>query len=204
MIPTAEEFWGRYYFRRSYLDKTELIDFTAVEEEEEHIEWGKEDESPLDESPDVVSENEKLKGIIRTLTAKISELEKDLRAKDELLERYAKKEEKIQKVATAERWKRTPVAIGVSDGDALPSDVELKTIETIKDNEHLAPEEPVEEVVPSSELLPQGAIPEVVASNGVEREESEDRTETSPPAPNEVHSAMRMLDEEAEEDDGWS
>lgn len=180
-----------------------------MEEEEEQVEWGKEDE-PVDDQrgSDVAAENDRLRGIIRSLTVKISELEKELSKKDALLAEYARKEQKIQMVASADRWKRAPVAIGTTESVSSPV---LDISESNNDDGDLKSNgvvPPIES--PEHAIAPSDSRVESLEVGGVEGDEEvmSGRVvgEGEPPAVTDVHSAMKMLDEEAEEeeDDGWS
>ena len=208
-IPTADEFWGRYFFRRSLLEKPAVIDFEAVEEEEEQVEWGKEDDSGEEAvSSDLVAENDRLRGIIRSLTVKISELEKDLSKKNALLEEFARKEQKIQMVASADRWKRAPVAVGTSESASSP---ELDNTEISNDDSQLKGNDAASYSQSNAAAVADTQSSESLPASDLQVNGEEDRSRRavesgSPlPAATAVHSAMRMLDEEAEEeDDGWS
>ena len=87
-VHTAEEFWQRYFFRRQLLltdagdeVSSSSLDGKEEEEDEEQVEWSKdEDPAPSATNNEVNlflhAENDRLKGVIRSLTSKIATLEK--------------------------------------------------------------------------------------------------------------------------------
>jgi uncharacterized protein HemX len=202
-VPTADEFWARYFFRFMLIDRTGVIDFDDVDDDEENMEWSKEDDEDdvVDTNAvDVTStttekENLKLKAIIKSLTAKINDLEKTLAQRDKQLRECHKREKLIQNVADANTWKRPPVAVGST---------EETTAVAVADPTSLQESEPGVAIVqtPSSGAASADKTPfEVVATPSAESVSTPSPVVAAPQV--DVRSAIDELDDVAEEEDEW-
>lgn len=139
-VPTAEEFWSRYYFRLKLLQASNALELEGDEDDEEALGWEREEETGDAAGVNAAEENIRLKGIIKSLTMKITELERVLTSRDEELRMLRRQTEKIQQVAGAASWKRPPVASATTDL-VLPAPSETE-VPALSEPEMAAPSEP--------------------------------------------------------------
>jgi hypothetical protein len=234
LIPTADEFWGRYFFRLDNLTEPAAIEFDDDGEEEEEA-WGKDDdfqEQPNDPTItstmiDSTEENARLRAIIKTLTGRITELEKSSVAKDNEIAYLKKREQRVQEAANATSWKRPPVAVATSDqlDEILVQPVAESIVEPIVP----IPESLDEPIVPIPESLGEPVVHMEIAeqpfSSGIPPEQvmkdvPAEKSSASgeivafgrdtsalqlPPAAAALDSAIKELDGDEEgEDSDWS
>lgn len=87
-VSSATEFWGRYFYRLEALSKPNAPLFDH-EDEDESADWDKDDEASagVDEpTPEALREdNGRLRGVVKSLVAKIAGLERDLQTRDDEL-----------------------------------------------------------------------------------------------------------------------
>lgn len=99
---SPEEFWARYFFRVILMDRTDEVNLD--DDEDEDLEWDSSDKTSadtniatgsttsgrvvtdgVDPQEILLAENKKLKGQLKALVERISALENELHAKDELI-----------------------------------------------------------------------------------------------------------------------